>query len=255
MPNQDLVAFIKSHLLQNASKEQIYKDLLSQNWTIDDIQSGFNVASGKSSPTSSNASTPTVVSASNTSVNETEEKRENAQKRTTRVILTIGALLVGAGIFSFIAANWNMMSRPLKMTVIIVAMLVSYGLGWYLKQKVNSPKTAETLFLLGSVIYGSGIFLVAQMFNIRANWPDGFLLWMIGCLAMGFAIESYPLFTLSAVLGIVAIIGHPFGIFSSFGLNPFMMTSSLLLLVSTAITFATGWIIYKRIPPELRENY
>ena len=45
-------------------------------------------------------------------------------------------------------------------------------------------------------------------------------------IAMAFAVESYPLFYLAIPLGIVAFTGHPFGIFTWFWYNPFLLTSS-----------------------------
>ena len=230
MIDQNVVEYIKTSLSQGKTKEELYKELMAQGWTIEAIQENFNALN-------------------------TEEEKEDLSKKTIKIIVTIGAVLISAGIFSFIAANWQGMTRPVKLSIILVSMLVSYGAGWYLKEKLELPKTGEALILLGSIIYGAGIFLVAQMFNIRANWPDGFILWMIGTIAMAFAIESYPLFYLAIPLGIVALTGHPFGIFTCSGDNSFLLTSSFLLLASTIITFITGWIVRKKIPPEFKEFY
>ncbi|MDP3947321.1 MAG: DUF2157 domain-containing protein [bacterium] len=229
-PDPKLVEYLKTSLAQGRSKEDIYKELLGLGWTIEVIQESFSAIG-------------------------TGQEKEDTSKRTIHIIVTIGAVLVGAGIFSFIAANWLEMAKPIKIAIILISMIVSYGAGWYLKEKAELQKTGEALILLGSIIYGAGIFLVAQMFNIRANWPDGFILWMIGTIAMAFAVESYPLFYLAIPLGIVAIVGHPFGIFTGFGYNPFLLTSSFLLLAATIITFATGWIVRKKMPPELKEFY
>ncbi len=230
MIDQKVVDYIKTSLAQGKTKEELYKELLSQGWTIEVIQENFNAIC-------------------------TEQEKEDTSKKTIRIIVTIAAVLVGAGIFSFIAANWLEMTKSIKIAIILIAMIIAYGAGWYLKERSELLKTGEALILLGSIIYGAGIFLVAQMFNIRANWPDGFILWMIGTIAMAFAVESYPLFYLAIPLGIIAIVGHPFGIFTGFGYNSFLLTSSFLLLVATIITFATGWIVRKKMPPELKEFY
>lgn len=230
MIDQKVVDYIKTSLAQGKTKEELYKELLSQGWTIEVIQENFNAIG-------------------------TEQEKEDTSKKTIRIIVTIAAVLVGAGIFSFIAANWLEMTKSIKIAIILIAMIIAYGAGWYLKERSELLKTGEALILLGSIIYGAGIFLVAQMFNIRANWPDGFILWMIGTIAMAFAVESYPLFYLAIPLGIIAIVGHPFGIFTGFGYNSFLLTSSFLLLVATIITFATGWIVRKKMPPELKEFY
>lgn len=225
--DQKVVDYIKTNLSLGKSKEGIYKELLNQGFTIENIQASFN----------------SITS---------EQDKEDTQKKTIRIILTIAAILVGAGIFSFIASNWQGMTKPIKIAVILTAMLIAYFLGWYFKEKMNLLKTGEMLILLGAIIYGAGIFLVAQMFNIRANWPDGFILWMLGTIAMAFAVESFPLFYLAVPLGIIAIIGHPLGIFTSFTYSSFLLTSSFLLITATAVTFATGWAIRRKMPEDLK---
>lgn len=230
MADPKLSEYIKASLAQGKPKEEIYKELLGQGWTIEAIQEGFNSIGA-------------------------EQEKEDTSKKTINIIVTIGAVLVGAGIFSFIAANWFAMEKSVKIGIILISMVVSYGSGWYFKEKSELQKTGDALILLGSIIYGAGIFLVAQMFNIRANWPDGFILWMVGTIVMAFAVESYQLFYLAILLGIIASIGHPLIIFTSFGHNSFLLTSSFLLLIATIITFITGWLVRKKIPAELKEFY
>lgn len=231
MENQKLVEYIQLSLTQGKPKEEIYKELLNQGWGIDAIQDAFNQ----------------IV---------TKEEKEDTQKRTIRIIVTIGAILVGVGIFSFIAANWQEMTKVVKVLIIVIAMIASYAGGWFLREKWHYEKTGEALLLLGAIIYGAGIFLIAQMFHTRGNWPDGFILWMIGTIVMAFAAESFSLFYLAIPVAIAAIIGHYFGIFGTFaGYNPFLLTSSFLLLIATIVTFITGWLVKKRIPPELKEFY
>lgn len=226
MIDQKVVNYIKTSLAQNKTKEDIYKDLLGQGLNVEAIQKNFNVIN-------------------------IEQKKQDTSKRTVRIIVTIGAILIGAGIFSFIAANWQEMSRVGKISTIFVSMLASYLSGWYLKEKLNLDKTGSALFLLGTIIYGAGIFLVAQMFHTRANWPDGFILWMFGTIAVALALESFPHFYLAIILGFVAIIGHPIGIFTGvFGYNAFLLTSPFLLLISTIITFVAGWIIRRKMSKE-----
>ena len=231
MENQEIVGYIRSSLTQGKSKEDIYKELLNQGWSIEAIQKAFNQIVAK-------------------------EEKEDTQKRIIRIIVTIGAILVGVGIFSFIAANWQEMGKVMKILIIVIAMISSYTGGWFLREKWHYEKTGEALFLLGAIIYGAGIFLIAQMFHTRGNWPDGFILWMIGTIVMAFGADSFSLFYLAIPVGIAAIIGHPFGIFGSVGgYNPFLLTSSFLLFIATVITFIAGWLVKKRLPPEQKELY
>ena len=231
MANKELQGYVKESLSQGKGKDEIYKELLAHGWGVDDIHAVFE---------------------------EDElhvEDEVDTHKKTVRIILSTAVTLIGAGIFSFIAANWQIMSRPAKVSVILISMIVVYAAGWYAKYKTQFPRTGEALILLGSIIYGSGIFLVGQMFNIRASWPDGFILWMLGVIAMAYASDSFLLYYIAVPLGAIAIFGHPFIIFAQFGYGRFVLTSSIMLIIATAATFAAGYAIRKKMPQEPESNY
>ncbi|MAF20867.1 MAG: hypothetical protein CMI55_04310 [Parcubacteria group bacterium] len=230
MIDQKIINRIQTSLSQGETKEAIYRTLLSEGQSLENIQQAFVLATR-------------------------EDKKEEAQKRVIKIIVVIGAILIGAGIFSFVAANWQVMDKWLKVVIIVASMIVSYSAGWYLKEKRGLIKTGTALILLGAIIYGAGIFLVAQIFHIRANWPDGFILWMIGVILITFAIDEFSLFALAIPLGLIAIIAHPFDIFTSSIANSFLLTSSFLLLAATIITFISGALIYKRIPEKFKDLY
>lgn len=228
--NQKLVEYIKTSLQNGVAKEELYKTLLANGWTIDTIQKSINDIENPIAP-------------------------EDTQKKTIQVILIIAITLIGVGIFSFIAANWEGMNDITKIAVIIVAMITAYAAGWYAKEQSHLAKTSEVLFCLGTIIYGAGIFLIGQIFHVQANWPDGFILWMMGSLAMAFALGSYPLFYLAAVCGAVALSGFSFGMISGWGYNQFLLSSSTLVVIAMLVTFLTGWIIRKKMPPQFKEYY
>jgi len=224
MADPKLLGHIQTSRSQGKSKEEIYKELLHQGWTVDAIQEGFLSLGARAAA-------------------------EDTQKRTIWIFVLIGAILVGAGIFSFIAANWEKMARPTKVSIIVAAMLAAYAAGWHARENLHLKKTGEALILLGSIIYGAGIFLVAQMFHARADWPDGFILWTMGTIAMAHAAESFSLFYLAIPLGATALMGYPSSIFTHLRFDRFLLTSSLLLLAATAVTFISGWAVRKKIPP------
>ncbi|MEK7519637.1 MAG: DUF2157 domain-containing protein [Patescibacteria group bacterium] len=233
MIDQKLVEYLRVSLSQGRTKEELYKELLGQGWTLAAIEENFSRLAG-----------------------ETEKK--DSSKRAVQIISLVGAVSIGAGVFSFIAANWDEISSFLKITIIVVSMLASYGGGWYAKEKKGLIKTGGALILLGTIIYGAGIYLVAQIFNIRSNWPDGFILWMIGVVAMAFASNLFWLFYFSIPLGTIAIVGFPTIIFWDLlgsRITPLLTTSSFLLLVAAAVTFATGIWVRKQMQPEFKDFY
>jgi len=253
MINQDLIAYIRHAQSENQTKEQMYKDLLAHGWGIDDIQAAFAAISSPAPAVPKPPQKPMQQSAAVSEVAPAAvQAPAHVSKSPVNIIVTIGAILVAAGIFSFIAANWQGMDRPVKLGIIIVGMIVVYMLGWHLKEHKGLDKTGEAMYLLGSLIYGSGIFLVAQMFNIRANWPDGFILWMLGAIVMGLVINSYPILWLGVIVGGISVFSHPFVILENFGHSTFLMTSSFLLLVAAVATIWAGIAIRKRILENLK---
>jgi uncharacterized membrane protein len=224
MTPQEIQSYIKA-ASQNKSKEEIYTYLFQQGCKLPEIEAGFQ---------------------------STDEPQE-VGKKTIKVLVLIGALLIGAGIFSFIAANWQEMSRPLKIGTIMVSMLCAHALGWFFSESRGLDKVGEALIFLGTLIYGAGIFLIAQMYQTRAIWPDGFILWLFGAVAMGFAIESTTTLGLSLFLAFAALCGYPSQILNFGSQGQFLQTSSLLLVAATIITFWAGSLMHKKIPDQYKD--
>lgn len=230
MVDKQIIGRIQASLSKGETKEAIYQALLSEGQSLENIGQAFALATK-------------------------EDKKEEAQKRVIRIIVVIGAILIGAGIFLFIASNWDKMDKWLKIVIIVMSMIISYSAGWYLREVKKLIKTGTALILLGAIIYGAGIFLVAQIFHIRANWPDGFILWMIGVILVAFAIDAFSLFALAIPLGLIAVISHPFDILTSSVANSFLLTSSFLLLAATIITFISGVLIHRKMPEKFKDLY
>jgi uncharacterized membrane protein len=95
-----------------------------------------------------------------------------------RILLVIGALLVGAGVLSFIAGNWSVIPKTAKMMIILLGLCLFYLAGW--KTENAYPKTSKSLYYAGMFIYGAGIFLVGQMFHLNGDLQGAFLLWALG---------------------------------------------------------------------------
>ncbi len=259
-----LVPYIQTALSQGKTKDDIYKDLLKVGWSVDAITSAFSVAQKPSSnentvplPSDSRASVPETVS----SVMADKGTDTAPHQKTARVVLTIGAIFIGLGIFSFIAGNWQKMDSMTKVLVIVAAMLVSYTLAFIMNFRGYS-RTGNAFLLLGSLIYGAGLFLIAQIFHLPIEWPDGFLLWFVGVVALGYAVEWRPLINFATVLGFIGGVGYPWRFFDSFvylagNRNPLGATtvSILLLVVALTASILVALHIRSRLPAESREKF
>jgi len=104
----------------------------------------------------------------------------------------LGVLLLGAGVITFFAANWSVMPKVAKLTLVFGSMGLAYaGAGTALKYR-EAPQLGEALLLLGVILFGSNIMLIAQIYHIDAHYPNGVLLWALGGMVTAYLMYSQP---------------------------------------------------------------
>ena len=105
--------------------------------------------------------------------------------RNLRMIFFIaGGILLGLGGVSFIAAHWHELPKILRVCVISAAWLAS--LAAYSFFGMSKTKAGKAFFLLSSVIFGSGIFLITRMYNIKLAWATITGWWIVQVLISAF---------------------------------------------------------------------
>ena len=97
-----------------------------------------------------------------------------------------GALLIGLGVILLFAYNWEKMHKFAKMGVVFVALISVHGAGLFVKRRI----TQETLHVLGTMFFGAGIWLVAQIYHINEHYPIAFLVWGLGALSLAWVLPS-----------------------------------------------------------------
>ncbi|WFD10356.1 DUF2157 domain-containing protein [Tepidibacter hydrothermalis] len=118
-----------------------------------------------------------------------------------RIILTIGAILVGLGIISFIASNWNYISKITKVFMIIGSYIGFNILSYKLENKY--PKTSKSFLYIGALIYGAGIFLIGQIFHYEGHFSKAFLFWGVGIIPLALLFKDKLVFIFSHVFLLV----------------------------------------------------
>lgn len=109
--------------------------------------------------------------------------------RLETIIAVFGAILIGAGALSFVGANWSEMTKAARLFVLFGGMWLSYGVAaWFYRS--GRGLIAEAFILLGVLLFGANIWLVAQTYNINSHYPDGTLLWAVGALAAALIVRS-----------------------------------------------------------------
>jgi len=106
-----------------------------------------------------------------------------------RLLLTaIGAIMMGLGVILLFAYNWDDMSKYLKLSVIFGSMLITHFAAFALIQR--NKVLSEGLFIVGTMLMGSAIFLVGQIYHLDSHYLNAFLLWSAGALALAWALPS-----------------------------------------------------------------
>jgi uncharacterized membrane-anchored protein len=113
----------------------------------------------------------------------------------------LGAVVIGLGVILLLAYNWQAIPKFAKLGLVFGAILGAHAGGLRLLQAPDSRRQlGEVLSLLGTMLFGAGIWLVAQIYHIDEHYPNGFLLWGVAALAGAWALPSVAQGVLAAVV-------------------------------------------------------
>lgn len=140
-----------------------------------------------------------------------------SRNRFLSILISLGGILLGIGVITFVAANWQVWSREARVALLLSLFVAVNAAGFYLwrippsrSQSSNQnilPATkgrnkllGEGLLLLGALILGANMALMAQMFHIGGSAYGLYLVWGIGVLGMAYSLRLTSLGVLSALL-------------------------------------------------------
>lgn len=112
-----------------------------------------------------------------------------AKNRFVGILVGLGCLLIGLGIITFIAANWQGMGRPIKIGLLATLFLSSNLGGFYLWQRGNG-RLGHGLLLIGNLVLGASMALFTQMFHLGSDSYLLFLWWSLAVLAMAYGVRQ-----------------------------------------------------------------
>ena len=107
------------------------------------------------------------------------------------VIFTLGGLLLGGGLISFVAANWEEVPTFAKVALLFITLLGFHCGGYWLWHQKGWSRLGHALVFTGSLVFGANIGLMAQIFHVSGDWYNGFGAWALGSLVMAYAARSW----------------------------------------------------------------
>ncbi len=124
---------------------------------------------------------------------------ENARKALSfgAILAMMAALLLGAAILIFVAANWEAIPRLARVLLLFTVILGGY-VGGALAKLRGQPAAGEALWMVAAAAFGGAIALIGQMYHLAGEETAALLTWGAGTAAAAAALRSTPL-TVAAV--------------------------------------------------------
>ncbi len=117
------------------------------------------------------------------------------------VFSSLGAVITGLGVILLFAYNWQAIPKLGKLALVLGTLAAVHGVGLRLfLANGRFRNLGEGFCLLGTMLFGAGIWLVAQIYHIDEHFPNAFLIWALGALSLGLAMPSIPQAILATVL-------------------------------------------------------
>ncbi len=132
-----------------------------------------------------------------------DEVRKESSRLLAAVIFTLGGLLLGGGLISFVAANWEEIPMFVQVALLFVMLLTFHLAGYWLWHTKGSSRLGHALVFTGSLVFGANIGLMAQIFHISGDWYNGFGAWALGSLVMAYAARSWITGLLALVTSVI----------------------------------------------------
>lgn len=115
------------------------------------------------------------------------------------ILILLAVICLGFAAMTFVAANWDDMSRPARVGVIFAAMWGFWGTAAILHAK-GSTWFAQVFSLGACAMFGAGIMLISQIYHIQGSSKDDTWLWAMGTLLAAGLTRSPPALALSMAL-------------------------------------------------------
>jgi len=115
------------------------------------------------------------------------------------VLGILGAVLLSFAAMTFVAANWQDLTKLTRLLILFSALWAAYGAALLLRY-MHAGFLEQAAILLGTGLFGANIMLIAQMYHISGNPPDAVLMWACGALLAGVLLRSRPALGLTICL-------------------------------------------------------
>ncbi|CAN7462495.1 DUF2157 domain-containing protein [Mesorhizobium sp. LjNodule214] len=108
------------------------------------------------------------------------------------ILAMMAALLFGAAILIFVAANWEAIPRLARVAALFAIILAGYVGGALLKIRGHAA-IGEALWIIAAAAFGGSIALIGQMYHLTGDEASALITWGAGTALAAVALRSNPL--------------------------------------------------------------
>lgn len=119
-----------------------------------------------------------------------------------RLLVYLAYLFGGLAVITILGANWEQIPRGLRMGGLIALTAMFHVIGIF-RYRADQSASANGFFLLGNLVYGASIILIAQIYHLGEHMPDGVFWWALGSLPFAMLTRSPMLALFSCGLALV----------------------------------------------------
>ncbi|MGH9790602.1 MAG: DUF2157 domain-containing protein [Candidatus Acidiferrales bacterium] len=152
--------------------------------------------------------------------------------------LSLGGLLMAAGVLLFVAAHWDELSPVARFALVLLMVGVFHTGGAFAAERF--APLATVLHAVGTITLGAGIFLAGQIFHLQEHWPGGVMMWAAGAWVGWALLRDWPQAALAAILTPAWLAGEWMVATERLSGGDQMLHQSLLLLALTYISLRTN---------------
>lgn len=146
------------------------------------------------------------------------------------ILILLAVICLGFAAMTFIAANWQDMTRLTRVGLIFTAMWGFWG-GSVLLNLRNHRWFAQVFTLGACAMFGAGIMLISQIYHIQGSPKDATWLWAIGTLIAAALTRSIPALCLTIALLLIWLFVSP----NLYSRPPFVQLDFPLYMIACAL--------------------
>lgn len=111
------------------------------------------------------------------------------ERRALLALVVLAILMCGIGVLLLIGYNWDRIPAAVRIAMILASIAAAFAASSVMYSK-GRLAAGEALAFLGTLLFGNGIWLVAQVLHLQGHFPDAFLWFGIGALACAWLVQS-----------------------------------------------------------------